>query len=296
MNFLNQIYYIFISLRPKQWVKNFFIFLPLLFSKKILNFDDCAASVMTFFIFSLFSGAVYLFNDILDYQKDRLHPYKRLRPIAAGKLTVTAAWFASLFILVSAVLMSSLVSIHLTNIALVYFSLNIAYSLKLKKVVILDVLCIAAGFVLRVVAGSVVIAVKASHWLLMCAFLISIFIGFCKRRAELTSLNENANSHREVLEHYNTAFLDQMIVISTSTTVMSYALYTMSEETVQKFSTENLIYTVPFVLYGIFRYLYIVYKKKSGLSPTEALLRDFPIIICVAAWFVLSGAIIFRVI
>jgi len=293
---MNQIYYVFISLRPKQWVKNFFIFLPLLFSKKIFNADDSAAAVMTFFVFSLFSGAVYLFNDILDYQKDRLHPFKRLRPIASGKLTVTGAWLASLLILISAVTLSSMISVNLTNVALIYFSLNIAYSLHLKKVVILDVLCIAAGFVLRVVAGSVVISVKASHWLLMCAFLISIFIGFCKRRAEITSLNENANNHREVLEHYNTAFLDQMIVISTSTTVMSYALYTMSAETVSKFDTENLIYTVPFVLYGIFRYLYIVYKKKLGMSPTEALLKDFPIIICVAAWFVLSGAIIFKVI
>lgn len=293
---MSQIYYIFISLRPRQWVKNFFIFLPLLFSKKILNPNDAAVVVLTFFIFSLFSGAVYLFNDILDYRKDRLHPFKRLRPIAAGKLSVTGAWFASLFILTSAVAASSVISVHLTNVALIYFSLNIAYSLKLKKVVILDVLCIAAGFVLRVVAGSVVISVQASHWLLMCAFLISIFIGFCKRRAEITSLNEDAAGHREVLEHYNVAFLDQMIVISTSTTVMSYALYTMSPETVRKFSTENLIYTVPFVLYGIFRYLYIVYKKKLGMSPTEALLKDAPIIICVAAWFVLSGAIIFKAI
>ncbi len=289
-------YYIFISLRPKQWVKNFFIFLPLLFSKKILNFNDSAAAVVAFLVFSLFSGAVYLFNDILDYQKDRLHPFKRLRPVAAGKLSLTGAWFASFFILICASLLSAAININLTNIALIYFSLNIAYSLKLKKVVILDVLCIAAGFVLRVAAGSVVISVKASHWLLMCAFLISIFIGFCKRRAELTSLNETANSHREVLEHYSTAFLDQMIVISTSTTVMSYALYTMSAETVEKFQTENLIYTVPFVLYGIFRYLYMIHKKKVGMSPTEALLKDYPIIICVLAWFFLSGAIIFKVI
>ncbi len=293
---MGQLYYIFISLRPKQWVKNFFIFLPLLFSKKILNFNDSAAVAATFLVFSLFSGAVYLFNDILDYQKDRLHPFKRLRPIAAGKLSLNSAWFASFFILISAVVLSAFISVNLTNIALIYFSLNIAYSLKLKKVVILDVLCIAAGFVLRVVAGSVVISVSASHWLLMCAFLISIFIGFCKRRAEITSLNESANGHREVLEHYNTAFLDQMIVISTSTTVMSYALYTMSPETVEKFQTENLIYTVPFVLYGIFRYLYMIHKKKVGMSPTDALLKDYPIIICVIAWFLLSGAIIFKVI
>lgn len=292
---MNQLYYIFFSLRPKQWVKNFFIFLPLLFSKKIFNYDDCVMAVMAFVVFSLFSGAVYLFNDILDYKKDRLHPYKCRRPIASGKLQLNFAWFASLAILVMATFISSFISVHLTNIALFYFSLNIAYSLKLKKVVIIDVLCIAAGFVLRVIAGSVVISVKASHWLLMCAFLISIFIGFCKRRAELTSLNENANGHREVLEHYNVAFLDQMIVISTSATLMSYALYTMSSETIDKFGTQNLIYTVPFVLYGIFRYLYVVYKKRLGMSPTEAVLTDIPIILCVICWFLLSGAIIFKI-
>ncbi len=293
---MTQLYYIFKSLRPGQWVKNFFIFLPLLFSKKIFNFEDALSAVFAFFIFSLFSGSVYLFNDILDYQKDRLHPYKRKRPIAAGKLSLTSAWFASFVILLLGVCSSSLINLNFTNICLVYFALNIAYSLKLKKIVIIDVLCIAAGFVLRVAAGSAVISVSASHWLLMCAFLISIFIGFCKRRAEITSLNESANSHREVLEEYSTDFLDQMIMISTSATVMSYALYTMSAETVEKFQTENLIYTVPFVLYGIFRYLYIIHKKKLGMSPTEALLKDYPIIICVIAWLFLSGAIIFKII
>lgn len=290
---LKTLYYVFLSLRPKQWVKNFFIFLPLLFSKKILNAGDSLICAATFIDFCLFSGSVYLFNDVLDCEKDKIHPKKRNRPIPAGLLSPNAALFSSFFIVVAASALAYAISPRLADIALIYFILNLAYSLKLKKIVILDVICIAAGFVLRVLAGSAAIAVAPSHWLLMCAFLISLFLGFCKRRAEITTLNGQANGHREVLEHYNTPFLDQMIVISTSTTVMSYALYTMSAETVQKFRTENLIFTVPFVIYGIFRYLYLVYKKDLGASPTEILFTDLSLILCIVLWFALSGVIIF---
>lgn len=295
---MNTIYYLISALRPKHWVKNFFIFLPLLFSKKILNLNDSLVAALTFFTFSLFSGAVYLLNDIVDCEKDKLHPKKQKRPIPAGDLPINLAWIWFAAVVLIALTMALLVSRASNNngifyIVLGYLALNVFYTLKFKNVVILDVIFIATGFVLRVIAGAVVINVTPSHWLLMCAFLISLFLGFCKRRAEITTLNGQASLHREVLAHYNTTFLDQMIVISTSTTVISYALYTVSLETVKKFNTENLIFTVPFVLYGIFRYLYLVYKKELGSSPTEIVLTDIPLILCVFSWFTLSGVIIF---
>jgi len=283
-------------MRPKQWIKNCFIFLPLLFSKKILYLNDNINALIAFAVFCMFSGAVYLLNDTIDCEKDKLHHKKCHRPIPSGKLSVKSAWSGIYFIILTGSLIALSISKVLLITVSVYFFMNIAYSLNLKKLVILDVICIAVGFTLRVLAGAAAISVAPSHWLLMCAFLISLFLGFCKRRAEIITLSSKANEHREVLEHYTVAFLDQMIVISTSATIMSYALYTMSSETVKKFNTENLIYTVPFVIYGIFRYLYLVHKKAGGGSPTEAVLTDMPIILCVISWAAISGMIIFQLI
>lgn len=281
------------SLRPKQWTKNFFIFAGILFSQNILHPALLVKTLEAFTIFCLLSGAVYILNDLVDIEQDRNHPRKCKRPLASGRLKVVHAGVAWVILTLAALGASFVLDRTFFIVALAYFLLQIAYSSFLKHIVIIDVFVLAAGFVLRVAAGAVLIHVPISSWLLICTILLSLFLGFVKRRHELESLESGAQNHRRVLEEYSSYFLDQMIAVVTTSTVICYALYTMSAETVKKFGTQNLIFTVPFVLYGIFRYLYLVHQKGQGGSPENILVSDKPLMIDVLLWAVTAGIIIY---
>ncbi|MFH2003588.1 MAG: decaprenyl-phosphate phosphoribosyltransferase [Bacteroidota bacterium] len=285
--------YIIASMRIQQWIKNLFIFAALIFSGHLFIVNDLLLTLVGFFAFSFASSAVYLINDVADIEKDKLHPLKSKRPLPSGNLKISTAVGSSIIFAILSLSLGYFLNPNFVLITLIYISVNILYSFTLKHVVILDVMTIAFGFVLRVVAGAAIIQVPTSEWLIICTILLSLFLGFSKRRSELTLLEVNANHHRSVLGHYSSQFLDQMIGIVTATTVMSYALYTISEETVQKFSTKNLVYTVPFVLYGIFRYLYLVYKKEEGDNPTHSVLTDAPLIVNVIVWIIIASLIIY---
>lgn len=280
-------------MRPQQWIKNFFIFAALVFSGHLFQSPYLIQALTGFVLFSLVASSVYVFNDVVDVEKDKLHPVKSKRPLPAGKIGIPLAVGISLVLAIVGVLGAFWVKVEFGLIVLIYIFINIIYSFKLKEMVILDVMTIAAGFVLRVVAGAVLIDVPTSEWLIICTVLLSLFLGFSKRRHELTILETHANTHRAVLEHYSPYFLDQMIGIVTASTVMSYALYTISEETIKKFGTNHLIYTVPFVLYGIFRYLYLVHKKEEGGNPTKLAVADKPLLINMILWIVTASMIIY---
>jgi 4-hydroxybenzoate polyprenyltransferase len=281
-------------MRVQQWIKNLFLFAALVFSMHLRNTGELLNVVQGFFAFSLVASSIYLFNDITDIESDRLHPVKSKRPLPSGKLSPVAAALAMGVLAAGGAYWGYEIVPRFALVLFVYFAMNISYSLVLKKVVILDVMTIAAGFVLRVFGGAVLINVPTSEWLVMCTILLSLFLGFSKRRNELTLLTGDANTHRAVLEQYSPYFLDQMIGIVTASTVMSYALYTMSDETIAKFHTRNLIYTLPFVLYGIFRYLYLVHKSDEGGNPTKLAVTDKPLLINIVLWVVSIVAIIYR--
>ncbi len=275
---------IFKSLRPYQWTKNLFVFAPLIFSQNIFNVPYLLKTVLAFGIFCLLSGAVYIWNDLRDLEADKLHPVKSQRPLASGRLGKISAAIAFVFISLVGLGCALLLNMNFFILALAYVLLQVLYSSWLKHVVILDVLLIAAGFLLRVSAGAVVILVDISEWVLICTFLLALFIALSKRRHELVFLEEDASHHRPILEEYSPYLLDQMISVVTASTVMAYCLYTISEETVAKFGSSRLIYTVPFVLYGIFRYLYLIHKKGEGGSPEFLILKDKSFLAGILFW------------
>jgi 4-hydroxybenzoate polyprenyltransferase len=281
-------------MRPQQWIKNLFLFAALVFSGHLFMEGDLGRTAAGFALFSLAASGIYLFNDITDLERDRLHPVKKLRPLPSGRLPVGLAAGASVALLAGGLVGAWLLEPLFGGILLTYVVLNVLYSLRLKHVVILDVMTIAAGFVLRVLAGAAIIAVPTSEWLIICTVLLALFLGFSKRRHELTMLESTADDHRAVLQHYSPYFLDQMIGIVTASTVMSYILYTISDDTVGKFGTKNLIYTVPFVLYGIFRYLYLVHKRDKGGDPTRLALTDRPLLVNTILWICAASAIIYH--
>ncbi|MDH5186131.1 MAG: decaprenyl-phosphate phosphoribosyltransferase [bacterium] len=275
---------IILSLRPKQWSKNLIIFAGLIFSQNLLNTGYLLRSIAAFAIFCLLSGAVYIINDIVDKEPDRKHPVKSKRPIAAGTLKVNSAIiFAVIFTIVS-LIFAYWINLAFFLVAIAYFVLMLAYSFLLKKIVILDVLIVATGFALRAFAGTVAISVEISVWLFLCAILLALFLAISKRRHELVLFEEEAVAHRVVLGEYSKQLLDQMISIVTASTLITYSIYTIAPETVKKFHTPNLVLTIPFVLYGIFRYLYLVYKKQLGGSPEKLMLEDKGLIIGILAW------------
>jgi 4-hydroxybenzoate polyprenyltransferase len=285
---------LFITLRPKQWIKNGALFAPLLFSQNLLNGPMVIKDLEAFGLFCLLTGAVYILNDLKDRKEDRRHPVKQNRPIASGRVSPTLAGMIALLLLILSFLIGWQVSIPLTEIMGAYLLLQGLYNLFLKHMVILDIFCIAAGFVLRVVAGGLAIEVYLSPWLLICTILLSLFLAMAKRRHELIFLKEDAVNHRGILKEYSPYLLDQMMGVVTACTVMSYALYTISEETIKKFQTPNLIYTVPFVLYGIFRYLFLVHQKVEGGRPEEILLTDRPLLLTVLGWAITVLVVLYR--
>jgi 4-hydroxybenzoate polyprenyltransferase len=260
------------------------VFAGLLFGGRLLEADAVALAIATFFIFCALSGAVYLVNDIADRHADQQHPLKRERPIASGRLPVRTAMTAAVVLGAGGVAAALLISPALAAVAGAYVALLLAYSGPLKHMVILDVLTIAAGFVLRAVAGAVAVDVPIRFWLLVCTSLLALFLAFSKRRHELVLLGDGAVSHRPILEEYTPYLLDQMIAVVTASTVIAYTLFAISPETAERLGTTRLPVTIPFVLYGIFRYLYLVHQKRGGGSPAELLLTDRPLLACVGLW------------
>ncbi len=274
------------SCRPKQWTKNGFLFAALLFAQEYGDSAQILRVVAAFFAFSALAGAVYLVNDILDLEKDRLHPRKCRRPIASGQLKPREAAVAA-FLLASGALVAAFVLAQaFALVAAIYLGTNLAYSLGLKNRVIFDVFIIALGFVLRVIAGALVIHVPISPWLLICTMQLALFLALCKRRHELLLMDEEASSTRKVLSQYSPELLDQMISVVTASSLMSYSLYTVNPDVQLRQHTTNLHLTIPFVLFGILRYLYLVYKKNLGGSPELVLLKDLPMIIDILLWVV----------
>jgi 4-hydroxybenzoate polyprenyltransferase len=284
---------LFISLRPGQWTKNLLVFAGVLFGRRLFEPPAVAAAVAAFIIFCALSGVVYLVNDISDRTSDRLHPLKATRPIASGALPVrTAAAFAAL-IAAGALAASVAISWRFAGVAVSYLALQSLYSGPLKHLIIIDVLTIAVGFVLRAVAGAVAVNVEISHWLLVCTILLALFIALAKRRHEIVLLANGASGHRPILGEYSPYLLDQMIVIVAASTLIAYIFYTVSPETQEKFGTPWLGLTIPFPLYGIFRYLYLVHRREGGGSPADLLLTDRPLLACVALWALAVTLIIY---
>ena len=289
---------LFVSLRPAQWTKNLFVFGALLFGQRDGRpaFLDPAAigqAVGAFFVFCALSGVVYLINDVADRDNDRLHPLKRYRPIASGAVSPSTAIATAAVLAVAALTAAYLIRPAFAIIAIVYLAINGLYSGPLKHVVIIDVLTVATGFVLRAAAGAVAIDVPISHWLYILIGLLALFLALSKRRHELVLLADGAGSHRPILQEYSPYLLDQMIGVVTASTLVSYVIYTISPETVQKFHTSYLGLTLVFPLYGIFRYLYLVHHKEGGGSPSDMLQNDRPLLACVALWALSCAAIIY---
>lgn len=283
---------LFVSLRPHQWTKNLFVLAALAFSKHLFEADAVARAGLAFVVFCLLSGASYLVNDLVDLEQDRLHPRKRARPLASGALPIPLARVAAVAITLLALLSALLLGRGFLLAAAAYFALNLAYSFALKHVVILDVLEIALGFVLRAVAGALAIQVVFSQWLLVCTTLIALFLALAKRRHELVTL-EDAASHRPILAEYSPYLLDQMIAVATASCLMAYAFYTLAPDTIEKYRTDHLSLTIPFVIYGIFRYLYLVHRKEQGGNPSDVLLTDRPLLAAVALWALAVVAIVY---
>jgi 4-hydroxybenzoate polyprenyltransferase len=282
-----------VSLRPTQWSKNLFVLAPLVFAEGLSDPTLVMRALLAFAVWSAAASSVYLVNDLHDRPKDRLHPIKRLRPIASGQLAPTVAGSAAAVLAAAAIAGALALGTRFSVVLVVYMVSSALYSFGLKNVVIVDVMVVALGYVLRVEGGAAAIGVKVSTWILLCTIFVALFLAFSKRRHELLLLSEKAAGQREVLLHYGPAFLDQMINVVTASTLLCYALYTLAPETVEKFGTNALIYTLPFVLFGIFRYLYLVYQVTNPRNPTEAILRDAPFVLNVALWGMAVIAIIY---
>lgn len=283
-----------LALRPNQWTKNLLVFAGLIFGLRLFDRAAVADALAAFAIFCGLSGVIYLVNDILDRESDRAHPLKASRPIASGALPVSAAIVAAVTIGAASLAASAALGRSFLAVAIAYLALQTLYSAVLKHMVILDVLTIALGFVLRAVAGAVAVNVEIGHWLLVCTILLALFIALAKRRQEITMLAGGAADHRPILGEYSPYLLDQMIAVVTASTLIAYIVYTVSPETQEKFGTAWLGLTVPFPLYGIFRYLYLVHRRDGGGSPADLLLNDRPLLVCVALWALAVVLIIYR--
>jgi len=272
------------SLRPAQWVKNLFVLAPLVFARELGDLRALHFALLAFVLFCLASSAVYLLNDVRDRVEDSIHPHKRFRPIAAG---IVPPWLA----LTGALVLGALalggawwIGARFLVLTVIYIAINVLYSFGVKRVVILDVMTVAIGFVLRVMAGGAAIDVKVSSWLLLCTTFVALFLAFSKRRHEIQQAAEGAADQRQVLSQYSAAFLDQMINVVTASTVVAYSLYAISPSGAGGASASEMIYTVPLVLFGIFRYLFLVYQRTDHKSPTEALLTDAPFVVNIVLW------------
>ncbi|WP_145151320.1 decaprenyl-phosphate phosphoribosyltransferase [Paenibacillus xylanexedens] len=276
-------------LRPKQWTKNLLLFAALLFSFEEIRTETILATLLGFILFSLVAGCVYILNDYVDRDRDRQHPVKKFRPIASGQVSPTHALLFGIILLTLSVGTAFVMNPLFGVLCVVYFLLNVSYSFVLKHLVILDMMTIAAGFVLRAIAGGVLIHVPFTPWFLICTMLLSLFLAIGKRRNELTLLEGNTGSHRKVLDNYSITLLDQFNTIVTTATIISYSLFTFTSD-----RTIHLMWTIPLVIYGMFRYLYLIHMKNQGGSPDRVLFEDKPILITVML-YVISVVTIFAI-
>jgi len=282
------------ALRPRQWTKNLLVFAALMFAQKATDRTAIIEALEAFLVFCALASSMYLINDALDVEQDRLDPIKRNRPLASGRISLPAAVTLAVVLMLLGLGGAYLASgALLLKVCLAYIVITLLYSGFLKHIVIIDVFAIASGFVLRAIAGAAAIHAVISPWLIICTLLLSLFLALAKRRGELMTHGENAAAHRPSLAEYSPELLDQMISVMTASTLMSYALYTISDRTVELIGSTNLLYTVPFVIYGIFRYLYLVHQKGIGGHPDRALLRDWPLMLNVLLYAVTVGIIIY---
>lgn len=279
-------------LRPEQWLKNGFVAAPLVFSGLALDPAAWWRSAVAVVAFCAASSLTYVLNDLLDREADRSHPEKCRRPIAAGEIGVAAAVLVMVALAAVAAAASLLVGGHFPVVVLVYLGLTTVYSLALKRAVFIDVMVVALGFVVRVVGGAVAVDVPVSRWLLLCTFLLALYLALGKRRAELVLLGADAGNHRVVLGQYTLPMVDQAISVVLGATVLAYTLYTVADDTVDKVGSEGLMATVPVVLYGLFRYLYVLHRHELGGSPARVLLTDRPLLLCVLVWLALSAVVL----
>ena len=290
---VSKLKHVVVSMRPGQWSKNLFIFAGLIFSGNLFHPEVLIRVGSGFILFSLVASSIYIFNDVMDVEYDRAHPEKKSRPVAAGLLSVPAAHAGAIVFAAAGLIGALTLDRVFFAILLSYLIINFAYTIKIKKMVILDIMCISSGFVLRVLAGTELAEVTPSDWLILCTITLSLFLGFSKRRHELAVTGAKAVSHRKVLGEYSLSFLDQMIAVATACTVMSYALYTVSPQTVYRFGTWNLVFSIPFVIYGIYRYLYLIHQKNLGGNPSRELVRDLPLLINALLWALVVVLIIY---
>jgi 4-hydroxybenzoate polyprenyltransferase len=281
------------AMRPKQWTKNLIIFAGLIFSQNFFHPDFLRTSILAFIAFCMNASSVYLINDIKDVEQDKLHPVKKHRPLAAGLISAGQGGIFAAVLAITSLCLAFGLDLTFGQLLTAYWIMMIIYSFKLKHMVIVDILVISAGFIIRALSGAVVLEVDISRWLLACAIFLSLFLILSKRRNEIAELGVNAGEHRAILEEYGERFLDQMIAVVTACTIISYVLYTLDPGTVDKFHTKGLIWSVPFVIYGIFRYLYLVYQKNLGGRPEMVLLTDRPLLFSVFLWIIASMIIVY---
>jgi len=281
-------------MRPHQWVKNTFVLTGLLFGHAWHNPVMVTQAIIAFVAFCLISSTIYILNDIVDIEQDRHHPGKSKRPLPSGKIPISTAAIFGLLLGAVALGLASLASTTVVIILLIYALMNVVYSLKLKHVVILDVFIIATGFMLRILAGTLGLGIPPSQWLLLCGLMVTLFLGFSKRLAEINALSNDKAAHRKVLLDYSPALLDKMIVVTASGIIMSYSLYTMNPDTIRIHGTANLIYTLPFVIYGVFRYIFLLHHQSSGGDPSRDLVRDPHMVIVLLGWLITTIALIVR--
>lgn len=279
-------------LRPQQWVKSGFVFVGLLFGHAWSDSDTVLAVLLVAAAFSLSASGVYVINDLADRERDRLHPKKRHRPLASGAVGVVPALFLAAVCVAVGLLLAAQVSWPALAIIGLYLGLNVGYSLGLKHVAILDVFIIAAGFMLRLLIGTWGVGIAPSDWLFLCGLMLTLFLGFAKRRAELAALEEGAGNHRKVLDDYDTTLLDQLITVCAAAAIVSYSLYTVSAETVEMHGSNRLIFTVPLVVYGIFRYQFLLHRRGGGGDPTAELLSDRHLLAAGALWLLTVLAVL----
>lgn len=286
---------LFELIRPKQWIKNLFLFAPILFAGELLNLGLLSKNIIAFIAFCGVSSCVYIINDIVDIESDRVHRKKRYRPLASGDINIRTAIIFLVILFILTILLSLTLNLYFWIMVFTYFIINILYSFKVKHIVILDVFFVSLGFMLRVAAGAAAISVPVSSWMILTTIFVSLFLAVSKRRAELSQIEqENIEKQRKVLDHYAIEFTEQMNTIAATGTIICYALYTVSSKAISTFQTDKLIYTTPFVIYGIFRYLYLIHKRNLGESPTQIVTKDIPIIINTIIWFIASALIIYK--
>ena len=288
---IDQCRYLLQAMRPSQWTKNAVLFAAFIFGygdrALHVTWQDGLRVIPAFFLFSLAASAVYLFNDMIDRKQDQQHPTKKYRPIAAGHLSLCYARIALIIMLLISVSLSYVLSPAFAKIVGIYLTLQGIYSLALKRVALLDVLIIAVGFVLRAIAGAALLAIPISPWLLICTFLLALFLALCKRRHEKASIEAGASARQRIaLQKYDLLLTDQLIAIVAGATAVSYSIYTLWPETIEKFGSHHLAYTIPIVLYGMFRYLDLLYRENKGDRPEQVLLTDIPIILTIITYAV----------